>query len=155
MLFHTISQRDHSTLVNSVMHMQMLCVLCSFWLSLHNEPLLAYFVHRFAPGIQMRSYLDWMMATMQLTLITRYSYLAIFQNFCILVEYPGLTSLSLSGHYLSFCTETCGCCRISRSGRKTVCFRSTRVQSGTPTVFSLCSGKTRAKQYYDIILAFH
>lgn len=38
-------------------------------------------------------------------------------------------------------TLTCACSRISRSGRKTVCFRSTRVQSGTPAVCSLCSGK--------------
>lgn len=43
---------------------------------------------------------------------------------------------------------TCVCCRIGRSGRKTVCFRSTRVQSGTPTVFSLCSGKIHVLQYY-------
>lgn len=42
--------------------------------------LLPNFVHRFDPGIQMKSYLDWMMATMQLTLIRRYSFGSIFQN---------------------------------------------------------------------------
>lgn len=93
------------------------------------------------------------MATMQLTLIIRYSLLSIFQSFYIIMEYPVLISLALFGQF-GFCTKTltCGCFRISRSGRKTACFRSTRVQSGTPTVFSLCSGKIHAMWHYIIKL---
>lgn len=71
-------------------------VTCTYY-----EPLLPWFVRRFDPGIQMRSYLDWMMATMQLTLIRRYSLLSIFQNVCIIVEYPALISLALFGHRLA------------------------------------------------------
>lgn len=84
----------------SLMHFQMPAVLCSLCFSPHNEPLLPRFVHRFDPGIQMRSYLDWMMATMQLTLIIRYSLLSIFQSFCIIMEYPVLILLALFGHCL-------------------------------------------------------
>lgn len=78
-----------------IQHIQMSAVLCSLCLHPYNEPLLPYFVHRFDPGIQMRSYLDWMMATMQLTLITRYSLLSIFLSFCIIMEYPVLIPLAL------------------------------------------------------------
>lgn len=44
--------------------------------------------------------------------------------------------------YLDVGIKHVTCSRIRRSGRITVCFRSTRVQSGTPTAFSLCSGKS-------------
>lgn len=83
------------------MHIHMPAVLCSLGLSPYNEPPLPCFVHRFGPGIQMRSYLDWMMATMQLTLIIRYSLLSIFQSFCIIMEYPVLIALALFGYCLA------------------------------------------------------
>lgn len=105
--------------------------------------LLPDFVHRFDPGIQMRSYLDWMMATMQLTLIRRYNFGSIFQNICITVDDVFL--ILLSEHYpksvLNLFWLLFGCSRTSWSKRKTVHFMLTRVQSGTPTVFSLCSGE--------------
>lgn len=41
------------------------------------------------------------MATMQLTLIRRYSLLSIFQNVCIIMEYPVLISLAVFGHCLA------------------------------------------------------
>lgn len=66
-----------------------------------SEPLLPRFSHRFDPGIQMRSYLDWTMATMQLTLIRRYSLLSIFQNLYIIMEYPVLIPLILFGQCLA------------------------------------------------------
>lgn len=43
-------------------------------------------------------------------------------------------------------TLTLACSRNSRSVRRTVCFRLTRVQSGTPTVCSHCSGKYHVLQ---------
>lgn len=105
----------------------------------------------------MRSYLDWMMAIMQLTLIRRYRH---FVHFLQLLHHNGMSRpnlISCIWTVFGFCakTLTCACSRISRSGRKTVCFRLTRVQSGTPTVFSLCSGKCHVMQQYYTILEFY
>lgn len=74
-----------------------------------------------------------------------------FVHFPECLHHNGISSpnlISCIWTLFGFCTETstCACSRISRSGRKTVCFRSTRVQSGTPTVFSLCSGKNHVMQ---------
>lgn len=73
-------------------------------------------------------------------------------GFFTTMEYPVQISLSIILSSFGFCTETWtrGCFRISRSIRRTACFRLTRVQSGTPTVFSLCSGKIHAVQRWHI-----
>lgn len=78
------------------MNIQMPAVFCSLCLSHDSEPLLPCFVHRFDPEIQMKSYLDWMMATMQLTLIIRYSLFSIFQS--MTMEYLVHISLAVFGH---------------------------------------------------------
>ena len=77
------------------MHVQIPAVFCSLHLGPDSEPPMTCFVHRFDPEIQMKSYLDWMMATMQLTLIIRYSLVSIFQS--VAMEYLVSISLALFG----------------------------------------------------------
>lgn len=83
------------------------------------------------------------MATTQRTLIRRYTFGSIFQNICITVD--GVLLIVLSEQHpeplLNLFGLLFGSHRISWSERKTARSTLTRVRSGTPTVFSPCSGE--------------
>ncbi len=115
------------------------------------------FSFRFAPEIQMRSSLDWTMATMQLSLIRRYC--SIFwtglQNKFQAIFKPCNPS-ELEFTHISWVFHSSygkkrlfmmlmGCFPSHRkvlTGTRTVCFMWTRALSETPTVFSLYWGET-------------
>ncbi len=112
------------------------------------------FSFRFAPEIQMRSSLDWTMATMQLSLIRRYCsifWTGLQNKFQAIFKPSELEFTHISWVFHSsygkkrLSMKLMGCFPSHRkvlTGTRTVCFRWTRALSETPTVFSLYWGET-------------